>query len=161
MNTTDIIDRSGRLPNVISWSFRQVITPLFRMFDVGIRKPRRKVLGTSFSGEIVAVGPDVTDWKAGDHIYGYSRGACAEYLAVPASKLARKPASISFQEAGAVPGAGRSRGWNRRDRSSSGLGSNSKRPEGPYHWRFGRDRDVCGANRQNLWRGSDGGLWAQ
>jgi NADPH:quinone reductase-like Zn-dependent oxidoreductase len=106
MNTTDIIDRSGRLPNVISWSFRQVITPLFRMFDVGIRKPRRKVLGTSFSGEIVAVGPDVTDWKAGDHIYGYSRGACAEYLAVPASKLARKPASISFQEAGAVPGAG-------------------------------------------------------
>jgi NADPH:quinone reductase-like Zn-dependent oxidoreductase len=106
MNTTDIIFRSGRLPDVIAWSFRQVITPLFRMAEVGIRKPRRKVIGTSFSGGIVAVGPAVTGWEEGDHVYGYSLGACAEYMAVPASRLARKPANMSFQEAGAVPGAG-------------------------------------------------------
>ncbi|MHA2231363.1 MAG: NAD(P)-dependent alcohol dehydrogenase [Candidatus Hodarchaeales archaeon] len=106
MNTTDIIYRSGRVPDVISWSIRQVISPLMRLFDSGVRKPRRKVVGTSFAGEIVAVGTEVTGWKEGDHVYGYSGGACAEYMAVPAEKLVRKPTNMSFQEAGAVPGAG-------------------------------------------------------
>ncbi|MFX0117433.1 MAG: hypothetical protein ACFFB3_22995 [Candidatus Hodarchaeota archaeon] len=39
INTTDIVYRSGRMPDVISWSIRQAITPLFRIFEVGIRKP--------------------------------------------------------------------------------------------------------------------------
>lgn len=106
INTTDIVYRRGKVPDVISWSLRLLITPLFRIFDVGIRKPRRKAVGSDFSGEIVAVGSEVTGWNAGDHVYGYSRGACAEYLAVPASRLVRKPANMSFQEAGAVPEPG-------------------------------------------------------
>jgi NADPH:quinone reductase-like Zn-dependent oxidoreductase len=106
INTTDIVYRSGRVPNVIAWSLRMLITPLFRAFDLGIRKPRRKEVGSDFSGEIVEVGSDVTGWKAEDHVYGYSRGACAEYLVVPASRLVRKPANLSFQEAGAVPEPG-------------------------------------------------------
>lgn len=106
VNTTDISYRSGKVPNVIAWSLRMLITPLFRIFDLGIRKPRRKEVGSDFSGEIIAVGPDVTGWKAGDHVYGYGRGACAEYLAVPTSRLARKPTNMSFQEAGAVPEPG-------------------------------------------------------
>jgi NADPH:quinone reductase-like Zn-dependent oxidoreductase len=107
VNTGDIFNRIGRIPEGMDtfWLARKLFSPLARVFDVGIRRPRKKVPGFSFCGEIVDVGPDVTDWKEGDQVYGYSTGACAEYMAVPASKLARKPANLSFQEAGAVPGA--------------------------------------------------------
>lgn len=107
INTADILYRRGRIPKGMDtfWSARKVFTPLMRLFDMGIRKPRRKVVGHDFSGEIVAVGKEVTDWKAGDHVYGYSGGACAEYLCVPAAKLVTKPVNMSFQEAGAAPGA--------------------------------------------------------
>lgn len=104
INTVDIISRSGKLPKVIFWSARIMIGPLLRLFESGIRKPRRKVPGFGFAGEIESIGKDVTDWKVGDQVYGYSKGACAEYLSVSASRLAKKPANMNFQEAGAVPG---------------------------------------------------------
>jgi NADPH:quinone reductase-like Zn-dependent oxidoreductase len=52
------------------------------------------------------VGQEVSGWKVGDQVYGYSEqgGASAEFMAVPAAVLAKKPANLSFQEAAAVPG---------------------------------------------------------
>ena len=105
INTGDIIYRSGRVPDVIFRGVRKILTGLFRVFDSGIRKPRKKLPGFDFSGEIVSVGKEVTGWKKGEQVYGYSKGACAEYMCVPTSKFAIKPVNMSFQEAGAVPGA--------------------------------------------------------
>ena len=104
INTVDIVARSGRAPRVVFWGARQLFGPLLRLSFAGLRKPKRKIPGFGFAGEIVVVGKDVTDWKGGDHVYGYSPGACAEYMTVPASRLAKKPANVSFQEAAAVPG---------------------------------------------------------
>ncbi len=107
INTVDIIARSGKAPRVIFWGLRQLIGPVLRLSFGGIRKPNQNIpVGFGFAGEIESVGKEVTDWKVGDHVYGYSekRGACAEYLTVPASQLAKKPANLSFQEAAAVPG---------------------------------------------------------
>lgn len=104
INTVDIISRSGKLPKVIFWAARKMIGPLLRVFDSGIRKPRRKIPGYSFAGEIVSVGKGVTDWKEGDQVYGYSAGACAEYMSVKSSVLAIKPTNMSFEEAAAVSG---------------------------------------------------------
>jgi len=108
INTVDIIARSGKAPRVIFWGMRQLIGPFLRLSFGGFRKPNQKIpVGFGFAGEIESVGKEVkTDWKAGDHVYGYSEkgGACAEYLTVPTSQLARKPANLSFQEAAAVPG---------------------------------------------------------
>ncbi len=77
-----------------------------RIFFGGLRKPKQRIPGNGFAGEIEAIGKDVNDWKVGDQVYGYSdsSGACAEYLAVPASLLAKKPTNLSFHEAAAVPG---------------------------------------------------------
>lgn len=65
------------------------------------------ILGWDISGEVVAVGDGVKDFKKGDTVFGmvYFPGhgkAYAEYVAAPAAHLALKPAVISHQEAAAA-----------------------------------------------------------
>lgn len=74
---------------------------------LGIRRPRRQVLGGYFAGEVVAVGKSVTGFTIGDEVFGSSQlrlGAYAEYLALPAKyTIVPKPSNMSFAEASAVP----------------------------------------------------------
>lgn len=62
-------------------------------------------LGTDFAGEVVAVGSAINHVQPGDAVYGMSlqRGAFAEYAAVNASGVARKPQSLDYVQAAAVP----------------------------------------------------------
>jgi NADPH:quinone reductase-like Zn-dependent oxidoreductase len=64
------------------------------------------VLGAEGSGIVESVGENVADLREGDEVYLYSGGCYAEYVAAPATKVARKPASLSFEEAAGVPVAG-------------------------------------------------------
>lgn len=81
---------------------------LMAKFFFGFSKPKVKILGSEFSGEVEAVGNAVTRFKIGDKVFGYrgqSMGAYAEYLVVPEnSVVALKPENISYEEAAAVPG---------------------------------------------------------
>lgn len=65
------------------------------------------ILGWDFAGEIAALGANVSDWKIGDAVYSrpdISRnGTYAEYIAVRASEIARKPETTNWQQAAAVP----------------------------------------------------------
>ena len=74
---------------------------------VGITRPRRKILGGYFAGEIAAVGKDVTGFDVGDAVFGTAglrMGAYGEYVALPARyTIATKPHNMSFEEAAAVP----------------------------------------------------------
>lgn len=74
---------------------------------LGVRRPRRPILGGYFAGEIAAVGRGVTTWAVGDEVYGTSGlrfGAYGEYVALPAgAAIAPKPKTMSFAEAAAVP----------------------------------------------------------
>ncbi|MBW6436963.1 NAD(P)-dependent alcohol dehydrogenase [Actinoplanes hulinensis] len=73
----------------------------------GIRKPRRSILGGYFAGEVVSVGGRVTDFAAGDPVYGSSGlrlGGYGEYVVVPEdAAIAPKPRTMTFAEAAAVP----------------------------------------------------------
>lgn len=64
------------------------------------------VLGMEASGVVEKVGEDVADLRERDDIFVYSGGCYAEYVAAPAEKVARKPTSLSFEEAAGVPVAG-------------------------------------------------------
>jgi len=67
----------------------------------GPRKP--KVPGVDVAGVVEAVGPGVTQFKAGDAVFGSSRGAFAEYTVAPETALAAKPEAVSFEDAAACP----------------------------------------------------------
>ncbi|OBI88271.1 NADP-dependent oxidoreductase [Mycobacterium sp. 1245805.9] len=62
------------------------------------------------SGVVSEIGSGVTDFQAGDEVYGlvgFDRdGAAAEYVAVPAADLAAKPATVSHASAAALPMGG-------------------------------------------------------
>jgi NADPH:quinone reductase-like Zn-dependent oxidoreductase len=73
----------------------------------GLRKPKRHILGGYFSGEIASIGKDVTQFSAGEQVFGAAGlrfGAYGEFVALPASyPIATKPVNMSFAEAAAVP----------------------------------------------------------
>jgi NADPH:quinone reductase-like Zn-dependent oxidoreductase len=65
------------------------------------------ILGRDFAGVVAAVDPLATEFAIGDEVYGYCGvgrdGAYAEYIATPATQLARKPTSLTMIEAAAMP----------------------------------------------------------
>jgi NADPH:quinone reductase-like Zn-dependent oxidoreductase len=66
------------------------------------------VPGTDVSGTIDTLGEGVTGWKVGEPVLGFARqsGSYAEYAVIPVDSLARKPKSLSFEQAAGVPIAG-------------------------------------------------------
>ena len=71
----------------------------------GVCRPRRRVLGSAFSGVVAAVGPAVEALSVGDEVAGMAgmrMGAHAELLAVPAARAVRKPAAVSHEDAAGV-----------------------------------------------------------
>jgi NADPH:quinone reductase-like Zn-dependent oxidoreductase len=72
----------------------------------GIGKPKNPVPGREVAGIVVAVGPAVTRFSAGDEVFGIGRGTFAEYAAAREDKLARKPANVTFEQAAVAPVSG-------------------------------------------------------
>ena len=72
----------------------------------GLLRPKRRILGIEFAGEVEAVGAAVTGFAGGDEVFGGSPGrfgAHAEYVCVrEAAALAHKPAGMNYDEAAAV-----------------------------------------------------------
>ncbi|MEU9034164.1 NADP-dependent oxidoreductase [Streptomyces sp. NPDC048352] len=68
--------------------------------------------GWDVSGVVEAVGPDTDDYAVGDEVYGYVRkewvqlGTYAELVSAPVRTLARKPRTLTFEEAAGLPLAG-------------------------------------------------------
>ncbi|MCX4759685.1 NADP-dependent oxidoreductase [Streptomyces sp. NBC_01275] len=67
------------------------------------------VPGFDVAGVIEAVGPGVTEFSAGDEVFGYVRteqvqhGTYAEFVAAPVHTLAGRPASLTWQQAAGLP----------------------------------------------------------
>ena len=73
------------------------------------RHPLPAILGIDMAGVVESVGAGVTDFDVGDHVYGMTggvggvQGSLAEYAAVDAALLARKPGNVSMREAASLP----------------------------------------------------------
>jgi NADPH:quinone reductase-like Zn-dependent oxidoreductase len=76
---------------------------LMRIAGLGFRGPKPQVPGRDLAGTVEAVGSAVTKFAVGDEVYGIGRGAFAEYAVAVEEKVARKPTSLSFEQAAVVP----------------------------------------------------------
>jgi NADPH:quinone reductase-like Zn-dependent oxidoreductase len=80
--------------------------PFFSRFITGVRRPRRRILGSDLAGEVEEAGMAVTEFKAGDHVFGikpWKFGAHAEFICMQeGAALAQMPAGAAFDEAAAV-----------------------------------------------------------
>lgn len=79
---------------------------LMRVMGFGFRRPKNPVAGLDVAGTVVAVGAEVTRFRAGDDVFGIARGSFAEYAAAREDKLAHKPVNLSFEQAAVVPISG-------------------------------------------------------
>lgn len=75
-------------------------------FWSGLLKPKLKILGNEFSGEVVGIGAAVKFFKIGDKVFGYNDktfGAHAEFIVVPeTSAVSTLPANLNFEMAAAL-----------------------------------------------------------
>jgi NADPH:quinone reductase-like Zn-dependent oxidoreductase len=80
--------------------------PMMRRVMSLMSKQKTTRPGRDVAGEVEAVGANVTQFAPGDAVFGVAPGAFAEYACTPESIVAAKPASLSFEQAAAVPVAG-------------------------------------------------------
>ncbi|MBM3304496.1 MAG: NAD(P)-dependent alcohol dehydrogenase [Candidatus Aminicenantes bacterium] len=102
--------------DIMARSFRSVTPRGFNMpflfwfvakMAMGWRKPKRRILGNEFAGDVEAVGRDVERFKPGDQVFGCASdrfGAYAEYLTLSEkAPVALMPANLSYDEAAVIP----------------------------------------------------------
>lgn len=84
--------------------------PISTRLMLGLRAPKIKTPGKDVAGIVEAVGPGVSQFKPGDHVFGdlseCGWGAFAEYVSAPENAFVSMPTNLSFAEAAAVPESG-------------------------------------------------------
>jgi NADPH:quinone reductase-like Zn-dependent oxidoreductase len=90
--------------NAYDWRHVRADPFLIRLMGAGLIKPRHSILGADIAGQVEAVGSNVGQFKPGDEVFGEgSYGGFAEYVCVDENRFVLKPASLTFEEAAAVP----------------------------------------------------------
>jgi NADPH:quinone reductase-like Zn-dependent oxidoreductase len=81
--------------------------PLLVRPATGFRRLRNRVRGREAAGRVVAVGANVTEFRAGDAVFGTTTtGTYAELARMPANRCVPKPANLTFVQAAALAVSG-------------------------------------------------------
>lgn len=74
---------------------------------LGLLRPRHQILGSDIAGHVEMVGANNSQFQQGDEVFGETDrvGGFAEYICVRGKTIALKPASMTFEEAAAIPQA--------------------------------------------------------
>jgi NADPH:quinone reductase-like Zn-dependent oxidoreductase len=89
--------------NPVDWHFMRGMPFPLRLAVGGFRKPKpNRIVAIDCSGTVEAVGRSVTELAVGDAVFGGQRGTLAEYVSMPVKDAVRKPANVTFEQAGGV-----------------------------------------------------------
>ena len=92
--------------NAADWHLMRA-EPFLARLENGLLKPKNSRLGADIAGRVEVVGRNVTQFQAGDEVFGCmplnELGGFAEYVCAKEDVLALKPARLTFEQAAAVP----------------------------------------------------------
>jgi len=89
--------------NPADWHILRGDPLVARLMGVGLTRPKARVAGVDAAGVVEAAGANVRGLRMGDEVLGFCRGAFAEYACAAADMVVPKPASLTFEQAAAVP----------------------------------------------------------
>lgn len=108
-NNEVLIKINATTVNRTDCGFRSAEYFIVRFFS-GLIRPKNKILGNEFAGEIEAIGKGVTLFKTGDKVFGYNDkkfGAHAEYMVMAEDdSVTTMPANMSYEQAAALTEGG-------------------------------------------------------
>ena len=87
--------------NISDWILMRGVPYIMRMAS-GLRKPMNSVPGEVFAAKVEAVGKNVKQLQPGDKVFGWCKGAFAEYACAGEDNLVPMPANLKFEQAVAV-----------------------------------------------------------
>jgi NADPH:quinone reductase-like Zn-dependent oxidoreductase len=98
-----------RAVSVNDWDWQALQgVPFVNRLTFGLRRPKKQILGSDIAGRIEALGKKARRFHLGDEVFGDLSGrwgGFAEYVCAREEDLALKPASLTFEEAAAIPQA--------------------------------------------------------
>jgi NADPH:quinone reductase-like Zn-dependent oxidoreductase len=89
--------------NPADWHILRGDPLVARLMGVGLTRPKARVAGIDAAGVVAAAGANVRRLRNGDQVLGFCRGAFAEYACAAADMVVPKLASLTFEQAAAVP----------------------------------------------------------
>jgi NADPH:quinone reductase-like Zn-dependent oxidoreductase len=90
--------------NALDWHLLTADIILVRLMGGGLLKPKTTIPGVDVAGRIEAVGRNVKQFQPGDEVFGgCGSGSFAEYACARETRLAAKPAGMTFEQAASVP----------------------------------------------------------
>ena len=117
VNSSDARIRGARFPSGFGVPARLAL---------GVRRPRRSILGSCFSGVVAAVGAEVQGTEPGDEVCGMTgaaMGAHAEFVAAPTRALAAKPPEVGHDDAAGLLFGATTASYFLRDRATVSAGA--------------------------------------
>lgn len=109
-------------PNALDWRPFTMSPILIRLLSGGWRSPKDPKVGVALAGRVETIGSRVVGFRPGDDVFGVGAGAFAEYACAAETKLARKPANLSFEQAATIPVAAITALQGLRDRGRIRVG---------------------------------------
>jgi NADPH:quinone reductase-like Zn-dependent oxidoreductase len=87
--------------NIGDWHLLRGVPYVVRLV-AGLRAPRREIPGLDIAGQVAAVGRNVRQFRPDDEVFGWCKGAFAEYACAAESDLLPKPANLTWEQSAAV-----------------------------------------------------------
>jgi len=87
--------------NIGDWHLLRGVPYVIRLV-AGLRRPRREIPGLDIAGQVESVGQNVRQFRPGDEVFGWCKGAFAEYACAGENDLLPKPANLTPEESAAV-----------------------------------------------------------